>query len=88
MQQMIYTPTSSNIYRFAWQGGVLYVQFKSNMKVYQYDGVPSTVFDEMRVAESVGSYFHSRIRKEFTATALDDVQSTTLGFESVTMTPG
>ena len=55
------TVESSNINALAMSQGNLYVRFH-NGGVYEYSGVPDTIFDELVSAESVGGTFHKLIR--------------------------
>jgi len=40
------------------------IHFKSG-SVYRYCGVPANILDEIKQAESVGSYFHKNIKNKF-----------------------
>ncbi len=44
--------------------GTLEVEFKDG-SVYQYFGVPSTIFDQLLGASSKGSFFARQIKKRF-----------------------
>lgn len=46
--------------------GTLSLTFKSNNTVYEYTEVPSTILQEMLLAESFGKYFHENIKDKFT----------------------
>lgn len=48
---------------------VLTVQF-ANGSVYQYSGVPQTVFDTLQQNGGGGTYFWSKIRDQYPATKL------------------
>ncbi|UCV26731.1 KTSC domain-containing protein [Ferribacterium limneticum] len=61
---------SSNINRIGYNGTTLYIGFNSGQP-YSYVSVPYQLFLEMLKAESVGSFFHNRIRKVFSYTKLD-----------------
>lgn len=62
--ETIETPKSSNIARFGWgDNGKLFVEFKSSER-WEYDA-PRKVFDEMKKAKSVGSFFYARVRGKF-----------------------
>jgi len=80
--QIVHTPTSSNISRFAWAEDTLYIEFKSTNTVYMYESVPKATYDEMCQAPSVGSFFHASIKKAFEAVKLTLDESLALGFET------
>ena len=46
---------------------VLEVEFKSG-SVYQYEGVPISVYDALMVAPSAGRYFYDAIRDKYPTT--------------------
>ncbi|MDC1141530.1 KTSC domain-containing protein [Planctomycetota bacterium] len=54
--------TSSNIASVAYENSILLIKFNSG-DVYAYQGVPKSVYDGLLTAESIGSYFHSQVRK-------------------------
>jgi hypothetical protein len=58
--------TSSNILSIGYDDEVksLYVKFKSG-KVYEYENVPASVYDELSEAESVGKYFNQMIKNNY-----------------------
>lgn len=58
--------TSSNVEALGYDAGsgTLQVEFK-NGSTYQYFDVPETVFQELRVAGSVGAYLSSNIKGVF-----------------------
>lgn len=43
----------------------LYIDFTSSTPIYEYHGVPITVFREFINAPSVGRYYHSRIEHRY-----------------------
>jgi hypothetical protein len=43
---------------------ILEIEFKSGA-VYQYEEVPEDVFQEMLVAESVGKYFNTQVKGNY-----------------------
>ena len=57
---------SSNIESIGYDEGVgsLYVKFKQG-KVYEYEKVPSYIYDELMAAESVGKYFNQVIKNNY-----------------------
>ena len=61
---------SSNISRIGYHGTALYIGFNSGQS-YSYAGVPYQAFLEMLKADSVGSFFHNKIRKVFDYTKLE-----------------
>ena len=52
---------SSNIRAIGHDGSMLRVEF-SNGSTYDYEGVPSRVFDDLVSADSVGRYFAQNIK--------------------------
>lgn len=81
MLQIVHTPTSDNINRFAWHDRVLYIEFKKTREVYMYSDVPEATFDEMCQTKSVGSYFHAAIKKVYEAQKTTTENARALGFE-------
>lgn len=63
--------TSSNIASVGHDGEHLYVSFKSG-GTHRFDDVPSDTFDAMCGAESVGKFFHARIKGKHTSSKLED----------------
>lgn len=62
--ETIQTPKSSNIARFGWgDNGKLFVEFKDGPR-WEYDA-PRRVFDQMKKAKSVGSFFYAQVRGKF-----------------------
>ena len=55
---------SSNLDAIGYKKGRLYIRFQSG-QVYQYSGVPFTVFNALKDAESAGQYFHKNVRTTF-----------------------
>jgi len=57
---------SSNIKSVGYdaQALVLEVEFSSGT-VYQYAGVPASIYDEMMASDSIGSYFARNVRGDF-----------------------
>lgn len=49
---------------FARETRVLEIEFRSGA-IYQYRGVPQTIFEELRKAESKGRYFAQSIRGKY-----------------------
>ena len=60
------TVESSNIESIGYDAGsgILEVEFKGG-SVYQYRGIPQEMYDELREADSVGSFIHRRIKNVF-----------------------
>jgi hypothetical protein len=56
--------TSSNIAGRGFEGGTLRVEFTSGA-VYEYSGVPESVFEEWKAAESAGAFFNARIKNAY-----------------------
>lgn len=55
---------SSNLEAIGYQKGKLYVRFNSG-HVYEYTGVPFSVFTALNEAESAGQYFNKNVRTTF-----------------------
>lgn len=62
---------SSNIDSLGHRGGTLFVRFKSGA-VYSYKDVPASVYQAGLAAESVGSWFSSKVRGSYAHTSHDD----------------
>ena len=56
--------TSSNIKSVGWENESMEVEFM-NGAVYQYDGVPADVHQNLIEADSVGSFFHTEIKGNY-----------------------
>lgn len=67
---------SSNIQQISYdpKEQILTVWFHSGA-VYMYSDVPMDLFQEMMKADSIGKFFHSRIRSEFKFQRVDDPAS-------------
>ena len=68
------TPTPSQVAtstQVGHQNADLFIAFHSG-GTYRYDGVPESFLDEMLAAESVGKFFHARIKGQFPYTKLSD----------------
>ncbi|WP_340010265.1 KTSC domain-containing protein [Paenibacillus sp. FSL H7-0690] len=50
---------------YDYDSAILEVEFKSNHHVWNYYDVPSYVYDQFRIAESLGKYFHSNIKNTY-----------------------
>jgi hypothetical protein len=61
---------SSNIAAVGYEdpAGTLWVLFKGHNDAHRYDDVPHAVFEKMRNAESIGSFFAKEIRGKYTHT--------------------
>ncbi len=59
----MYPVSSSNIDEIGYDvtTSTLYIKFKNN-RLYSYDNVPESVYDNLKSASSVGSFFHQNIR--------------------------
>ena len=55
---------SSNLDAIGHDGQHLFVRFKDGM-TYRHAEVPAEVYLEMREAESVGKFYHARIKGRF-----------------------
>lgn len=74
----IFPVTSSNIHSLAWEPNTLYIRF-NNGGVYGYSDAPLEVFEEMKGAESVGKFFHARVKNSFVARKLTDDEVRLIG---------
>ena len=63
--------TSSNIQQVGHQNADLFITFNSG-GTYRYDGVQESVFEERLASESVGKFFHARIKGQFPYPKLSD----------------
>lgn len=66
----IETPNSSNIARYKYfvESKKLVVEFKrssGNSNKYEYENVPSSIFEGMVQAESVGKFFAQHIKSQY-----------------------
>jgi hypothetical protein len=61
---------SSNIDRIGYSDTTLYVSFKSG-GIYSYADVPHDLFLELLAAESIGRFFHARIKGQYAFQKLD-----------------
>jgi len=46
----------------------LTVVFRDGGETYTYSGIPAVLFEDMRSAESVGSFYHANIKGKFSET--------------------
>ncbi len=69
----LHTDESSNILVVRYDGNTqkLEVEFANHGR-YEYADVPSNLFGKLAMAESIGSFFNARIKKQFEATKLPD----------------
>ena len=65
---------SSNLASYSYIPGhdLLVLTFNNGSK-YLYPGVPASVVEGMKTAESVGKYFHVRIKNHFDYVRLDEL---------------
>lgn len=56
---------SSNIDCLGYEDRSLFIRFNSGI-TYKYQGVPHNYIDQMKVADSVGQFFHRYIRNNKT----------------------
>lgn len=56
--------SSSNLASVGYQDGILEIAFKSG-SVYQYTGVPESVYDALMSAPSHGKFFAAFIRNNY-----------------------
>lgn len=57
----IYDPSTKN----------MTIEFTSGAK-YRYQDVEQKVFDEFKIADSVGTYFYTKIRRNYKSERLED----------------
>ena len=55
---------SSNVASVGYEDGILEVEFKG-VSVYRYFDVPPELYEELKEADSVGSFIHRRIVRVF-----------------------
>ena len=55
---------SSNLSSVGYQGGTLWISFHSG-SLYEYTGVPLSVYQGLMAADSHGKYFHAHIRNVY-----------------------
>lgn len=60
------TPDSTNIARYGWENGSLFVEFKKGA-CWQYAEVPFEKYTDMTQAPSVGSFFAREIKPHYVA---------------------
>lgn len=61
---------SSNVAAVGFEAGTLAVRFSSGT-TYTYQGVPQKTYEEMLEAKSVGQYFGTMIRPNYTGTKIE-----------------
>ena len=66
MNVQMHSVGSSNIKALGWFDHALYIDFLSG-RSYKYPGVPQEVFEDMLASDSVGKFFHNRIRPHYDA---------------------
>jgi hypothetical protein len=57
--------------RYSFAGRLLQIAFRTG-RFYQYEGVPSGVFDALMAADSKGTYFNQNIRDRFPFIEMSD----------------
>jgi hypothetical protein len=63
-KKWIETPESSNIAKFSYHSDTLTVVFKNGGQ-YAYFGVPSSIFEGMKGAESKGKFLNTEVKGKF-----------------------
>jgi hypothetical protein len=60
---------SSNIASIGYDqsSGTVEIEFRSNGQIWQYYDVPEIIYNEFRIAESLGKAFHAMIKNQFKA---------------------
>jgi len=68
----IETPESKNLKRYGYRSAdnTLIIEFKNGAR-YEYPDVPRELFDQMRHADSAGSFFAQRVKNDFQAKRLE-----------------
>jgi len=61
---------SSNVRSIGWEDDTLEVEF-NNGGLYQYIGVPKSLFDEMLASNSKGQFLNSKIKTDFDFVKID-----------------
>ena len=61
---------SSNVRSIGWEDNTLEVEFNSGA-LYQYIGVPKSLFDEMLASNSKGQFLNSKIKTDFDFVKID-----------------
>lgn len=62
---MVMAPvSSSDIASVGYEGNTLYVRFHSG-GTYAYSGVPTSVYQQLMRASSLGRYFHANIKNRY-----------------------
>ena len=66
MEEDIYTPDSSNIYRIKYNDEtyILEVEF-NNGGTYEYYDVPITIWENFKLADSKGKFLHEYIKGNY-----------------------
>lgn len=65
MTSVSYTPvSSSNVAAVGYEDSDLYVKF-NNGSEYKYSGVPSSIYEQLLNAPSVGSFLNSNIKGSY-----------------------
>lgn len=54
---------------YDWDNEVLYVQFRDSGSIYAYDA-PSSVYDELTAADSMGGYYNACIKGQYTSSRI------------------
>lgn len=62
---------SSLIKTITWNDGLLYVVLKTSDKIYEYADVPEDVFESFKAAESLGSFFSTKIKGHYDEQSFD-----------------
>lgn len=56
---------SSNIAKVGWAAEKLFVLFRGGNAIYEYDGVPEKVHQDLLSADSVGQFFSRNVRGKY-----------------------
>lgn len=56
--------SSSNIRSIGWESGILHIQFHSG-SLYEYIGVPASVYNGLLSARSHGRFFFDHIKNQY-----------------------
>jgi hypothetical protein len=56
---------SSNIAEVGHRGDKLFVKFIGGNSIYEYDGVPASLYDDLLKSDSIGRHFAQTIKGKF-----------------------
>lgn len=71
--------SSSNIREASWADETLYLTFVKTGAIYRYEGVPFDIYTEMVQADSVGTFFHARIKPNYAGSLMPQAHALAAG---------